>query len=178
MRDDAANKVRNGKNALPGRIWTHMRIPKNIKLPFEFAVMSFWGYTEDVNEKVDRNLVRQIIDHVGVDENNLFITKYDDRSDKGKLVKYTDWDFYVPKMSDAQKKAYAIHLMKSKDKHDATADFRTTRDRKIGQKLTNDKGVEMPLAQYRSMIYGENINRIVRNVLKEYIYKNTKRIIF
>jgi hypothetical protein len=68
--------------------------------------------------------------------------------------------------------------MNARDKHDATATFRTTRDKKIGQKLTNDKGVEMPVAQYMAMVRSENISRIIKNVLREYIYKDTKRIIF
>lgn len=184
MRDAAADKVRACKNALPGRIWTHIRTSNNAQ--FNFSVMSFWGYNSEVNNKVDRNLIKQIIDHVGVDENNLFITKFDDKRDQGTLVKYTEWNAYVPKMSDTQKKAYAIHLMKSKDKHNATSDFRTNRDRNIGKKLTNDKGQEMPVAQYRNIIYGENkkymnmkkqIIKLTEQDLHNIIKESVKRIL-
>jgi hypothetical protein len=70
--------------------------------------------------------------------------------------------------------------MNANDKYNATDGFRKTRDRLIGKKLTNDNGVEMPEAQYRSMIYGEGkkVENIIRNVLKEYIYKDRKIIIF
>jgi len=177
MRDAAANKVRWGKNALPGRIWTRINAIKKIKLPFNFSVMSFWGSNNEINEKIDSNLIRQIIDYVGVNENNLFITKYDDgKYDEGKLVRYVDWDFYIPKMSDAQKDIYAIHLMKSQDKRDATADFRNTRDRLIGKKLTNSKGVEMPLAQYKSMLSVESKKRqdsIIKEVINQYLKQKT-----
>jgi len=180
-RDDAVWELRKDKNYISGRIWSPMYTYKNIKLPFELSVISFWGFDGKTDKKIDGSLIRQIIDYVGADENNVLVVKFNDNHDSngyGKIYNYTDWDFYVPKMSDSQKDVYAVHLMKSKDKHDATADFRTNRDRKIGQKLTNDKGVEMPIAQYRNMIYSENINRIIKNVLKEYIDKNVKRIIF
>lgn len=176
MRDDAANKVRNGKNALPGRIWTHVRISKSVKLPFDISIISFWSYNSNINEKADRNLIRQIINDVGVDENNLFIAKFDDDNyGQGVLVKYANWDLYIPKMSDAQKNAYAIHLMNAKDKRNALTNFLRNRDRLIGKKLTNDKGVEMPVAQYRNMIYGENIkkqDRIIKEVINDYLKKN------
>ena len=46
--------------------------------------------------------------------------------------------------------------MNAEDKHDATSDFRSNRDRLIGQKLTDKNGVEMPLAKYYSMIRSES----------------------
>ena len=78
-------------------------------------------------------------------------------------------------MNERQKKARELHLMNAHDKHDATKDFRKNRDKKIGQKLTNDKGVEMPVAQYRNMIYGENnkkFGRIIREAINKYLKQN------
>ena len=46
--------------------------------------------------------------------------------------------------------------MNAEDKHDATSDFRSNRDRLIGKKLTDKNGVEMPLAKYHSMIRSES----------------------
>ena len=42
-----------------------------------------------------------------------------------------------------------------------TGGFRKTWDEKIGKKLTNDKGIEMPMSKYHNMIYKESKNIIV-----------------
>jgi hypothetical protein len=113
--------------------------------------------------------------------NNTYIAIVDNQDNSvGKLVKYDGGDIQLSTMSDKQREYYAIHLMNAHDKYDATTKFRKNRDRLIGKKLTNDNGIEMPVAQYKHMIYGEGkkVENIIRNVLKEYIYKDRKIIIF
>ncbi len=148
-----------------GRLWVEP----------ELSVLSFWGYCD----KVDKQLTDKILDEYAVNHNNTVVVSFNWENETV-AIPYNEWDGSLTKMDDNMKAKYAIHLMNAKDKNNATGDFRKTRDRLIGKKLTNDKGVEMPVAQYRSMVYaeGKKIENIIRNVLKEYIYKDRKIIIF
>ena len=148
-----------------GRLWVEP----------ELSVLSFWGYCD----KVDKQLTNIILDEYAVNHNNTVVVSFNWENETV-AIPYNEWDGSLTKMDDNVKAKYAIHLMNAKDKNNATGDFRKTRDRLIGKKLTNDKGVEMPVAQYRSMVYaeGKKIENIIRNVLKEYIYKDRKIIIF
>lgn len=146
-----------------------------VKPPFPYSVLSFWN--EDEEHTIDTKLVDELLAKYGIDKNKVLVASFEE-DDCGKIYPYTEWNFRITKANERQKDVRAMHLMNAHDKHDATTNFRANRDRKIGQKLTNDKGQEMPVAQYRSMIYSENINRIIRNVLREYIDKNAKGIIF
>jgi len=170
-RDKAVTELcRSDKNYIAGRIWIN-------ELNEKYSIISFWGSEVKNKSEINTNVINELLNKFGISKDFTIIVVFDE-TDKGKIVKYTKWNLYIPKMGKNQKNAYELHLMNSKDKHAATEDFRKNRDKKIGRKLTNDKGVEMPVAQYRSMIYSENINRIIRNVLKEYIDKNAKGIIF
>lgn len=48
---------------------------------------------------------------------------------------------------------HIAHMLPAKEKHEVTADFRNTRDKMWGQKLTKRDGSEMPMAQYRALKY-------------------------
>ena len=166
-----------------GRLWLEVereyadkgRHNGTIGVGMPYSVLAFWY--EDAPHTIDVNLVNEFLERCGVDKNQVLVASFENDG-YGKIYPYSEWNFKTSQANERQKEVRAMHLMNANDKHNATAGFRATRDRKIGQKLTNGKGQEMPVAQYRSMIYGENIHRIIRNVLKEYIYKNTKRIIF
>jgi len=59
------------------------------------------------------------------------------------------------------KKLQAIHLANARDKHEFFKDFRDTRDKLIGQKLTMSNGSEMPMAQYNALRYvDESVNNM------------------
>lgn len=147
----------------------------NAGIGIPYSILSFWN--GDTPNVIDINLVNELFEKYEVDKNKVLVVSFE-KDDYGKIYPYIEWNHNTPEASEKQKEARAIHLMNVKNKHNATSDFRATRDRKIGQKLTNDKGVEMSVAQYMAMVHSENINRIVKNVLKEYIDKNTERIIF
>lgn len=159
-----------------GRIWSSIDIEDGFSFPY--YVLAFWNnnYEGTINSK----LVDEFLSEQDIDKKEVLVVLWEDieGEETDCIMPYTEWNFKLARANERQKKARVLHLMNAHDKHNATADFRTTRDRRIGQKLTNDKGVEMPVAQYRSMIYSENINRIIRNVLREYIDKNAKGIIF
>jgi hypothetical protein len=163
-----------GDDSVDGRIY--LSINKTSNMPFNYTILSFWN---EHNKKINGNLVNQIIQKFNVSANNVLVACFTDGC-VGILTPLLEWDYYVPEGDDTQKNGYALHLMNAHDKHDATYDFRKARDGRIGKKLTNDSGVEMPVAQYRSMVYaeGKKIKSIIRNVLKEYIYKDRKIIIF
>lgn len=176
----ALQLINGNGNSVDGRIF--LTIKKDVKsnISFDYAVLSFWGGMDGEDQTLNGNVVNRILKKFNVSPNKVLVAVFDyDNWGEGKLIPYKEWDFYVPEMDEAQKDAYAIHLMNASKKHDATSDFRAARDRKIGKKLTNDKGDEMTVAQYRNMIYSESkIRKIVKNVLKEYLYKKTKRVIF
>ena len=68
-------------------------------------------------------------------------------------------------------------MLDSNEKHKLTKDFRNTRDSRIGKKLTDNQGNEMPVAKYRSMIYQESVKRMniliteeqYRRLIREYV---------
>ena len=61
--------------------------------------------------------------------------------------------------------AEILHLMSPEQKKNATSDFRLTRDKLLGKKLTMSNGKEMPMAQYRALRY------VDENVIKESVDK-------
>ena len=157
-----------------GRVWVNTHFSNNET----HTVITFW-WASYGSLNIDGKLVEKLLNKLGADKNNVLVVSFEDE-DFGTVYQYNDWKFSIPEASDEQRKIYATHLMNAHDKHNATDGFRKTRDRLIGKKLTNDNGVEMPEAQYKSMIYGEGkkVENIIRNVLKEYIYKDRKIIIF
>ena len=159
-RDEALRKLYRAPDSAAGRIW---REPKSmygqpnseqIKTP----VISFWC-DENGLKKVDLSVMDELLGKLGIGKDNVLVVTFDDNG-HGEVSEYGNWNPEIKQMGEKQKEIYALHLMNAKNKHNATSDFRATRDRKIGQKLTNDKGVEMPMAQYRSMLYQENKKKI------------------
>lgn len=148
----------------------------NKNVPFPYYIMCFW-WGKDGDLHLDKKIVDKLVKKLSKGNvNNVLVVSFND-DDYGKVYSYNNWIGKVSKADEKQKEIYNLHLMGADTKHDATSDFRTNRDRKIGQKLTNDKGVEMPVAQYMAMVHSENIKRIVKNVLKEYIDKDSKKLI-
>ena len=120
---------------------------------FPYSVLSFWN---DENEHIiDCDIIDKLLDDYGIDSSDVLVASFND-SDYGSMYSYDEWSFEVEEANERQKEARAIHLMNAEDKHDATSDFRSNRDRLIGKKLTDKNGVEMPLAKYYSMIRSES----------------------
>ena len=157
----------------PGRLWLKINQRKK-SADFPYSIISFWWGSEE--HIVDSHLVDELLAKFHLDGELVLVASFEEK-DYGKVYPYKEWSFKVSKANDSQKEVLAAHLMNAKNKHNATSDFRATRDRNIGKKLTNDKGVEMPVAQYMAMIRSENIKRIIRNVIKEYIHKGNKKMI-
>ena len=146
---EKASKLIEDDKRINGRIFTKI----DAKIPFNFSVISFWG--GDKAKEIDNGLFQKLLRKFNISENNLLVAVFD-KGYEGKLIPYAEWSKSISENDDYQKQAYAIHLMNSRDKRNATDDFRRVRDRKIGRKLTNDKGEEMPMAKYRSMVYAES----------------------
>ena len=141
----------------------------NYSTSFRYQVISFWG---DANKDrvISKVAVEKIIKNFNVSENNLLVAVFTSGAD-GELVPYNEWKGSLSAMDDVQKQGRAIHLMNSRDKRNATDDFRRVRDRKIGRKLTNDKGEEMPMAKYRSL-FPENKQYKINKQMGQHIKLN------
>jgi hypothetical protein len=110
------------------------------------------------------------------------------------LVKFKDWldksatlemyrggNITLSNMSNSQREQYILHLMNAHDKHDATTNFRTIRDNAIyspRERAAAKAFGSDTMAAYYNAVHTENISKIVKSVLKEYIYKDRKIIIF
>lgn len=165
--------IRKYEDCAFGRLWFKIELERGFSFPYH--ILAFWP--ENNERIIDTKLVEKFFSDYGVDKNKVLVVLWEDieGEETDCIMPYTEWNFKLARANERQKKARELHLMNAHDKHNATSDFRNTRDRKIGQKLTNDKGVEMPVAQYRSMIYGENKNRlgrIIREVINQYLRKN------
>ena len=167
------DNVRENENYAFGRLWfsinQHARNNYDEIPHFPYSILAFWY--EDNEHIIDVKLVDKFLSKYLIDKSLVLVSSFE-KDDYGTLYPYSEWNFKIAKANKRQKKVRAIHLMNAQDKYDATSDFRTIRDRKIGKKLTNDKGVEMPVAQYRSMIYAENKkrqDRIIKEVINRYL---------
>ena len=176
-----SKKIKGSKEILFGRIWANIKSDGTFNEIFNgYSILVFWNCFTDM-KVVSGILMDELFTKLGVDRNHVILARFDDWfGHSATLEMYRGGDITLSEMTPGQKEQYTLHLMNAHDKHDATSDFRKTRDERIGKKLTNDNGVEMPVAQYRSMVYaeGKKIKSIIRNVLKEYIYKDRKIIIF
>ena len=145
--------------------------------PFDYTLISFWGDLSGKDRYVNKSVMNKLLSYFNIPQDKVLIVQIGSNY-TGRLIPLKEWNNIVPGANKKQKEAYMMHLMKAQDKHDATAAFRLARDKKIGQKLTNSKGEEMPLAQYRSMIYQESKkrNNIIKNVIKEYRIKKMNGI--
>ena len=142
--DDLRNELEMIDDYELGRLWLGYEDIPNM--------LSFWGN----GNSVDKRLIDEFLSSHDVDRNNTFVVCIENTNEETPVKPYNEWRGELTIMNDSMKNIYAIHLMNAKNKHNATGDFRKTRDAKIARKLTNDKGEEMPLAKYRSMIYSES----------------------
>jgi hypothetical protein len=120
---------------------------------FPYSVLTFWSGDEE--KLVNKELIEKLLSDYGIDKSEVLVAPFNE-GDYSSMYSYDEWSFEVEKANERQKKARAIHLMNAEDKHDATSDFRSNRDKLIGKKLTDKNGVEMPLAKYYSMIRSES----------------------
>ena len=158
--EKASKLIEDGKH-VNGRIFTK----PNSKIPFNFSIISFWG--GDKAKEMDDKLIKKLLSKFNVSENNLLIAVFNN-GNEGELIPYAEWSGSVSKMDDRQKQMYAIHLMNSRDKRKATDGWMRIVNRKIGKKLTNSKGEEMPMAKYRSL-FPENKQYKINKQMKKHI---------
>lgn len=153
------------RNSIDGRIW----VSAKFKL-FNYAVVCFWGSNYNGNVKP---YIYELANKLKVNTNKIIVISgtIDEMS---KPVLLSDWDGNIHSLSKEEEEHKNIHMMGAKDKHDNTGKFRQSRDSKIGKKLTNDKGVEMPMAQYHNMIYQESKNIVISESQYRRIFKEGK----
>ena len=154
-----------------GRLWLKIN-DRGRNNDFPYAVLSFWWGSEE--HMVNSRLVDELLQIVNVGRKSVLVASFEE-NDYGKMYPYSEWSFKISKANDKQKEVLATHLMNAKDKYNATSDFRSNRDRVIYTPRERAFGT---MAAYHNATRAENIDRIIKSVLKEYIYKDTKRIIF
>lgn len=137
---------RNYEDAILGRIWVSAKSNE-----FNYALVAFWGTN---NTTVDcKPYVLEVAKSLKVNPNKIVvIVGYEGEMN---IQTMQEWNGYAHEATEEEQQAQNLHMMNAKDKYDNTSDFRQTRDRKIGEKLSNDKGQEMPFAQYHNLIYQE-----------------------
>jgi hypothetical protein len=94
---------------------------------------------------------------------------------------YRGGDITLSEMTPGQKEQYTLHLMNAHDKYNATAGYRAIRDNAIyspRERAAAKAFGSDTMAAYHNAVRSENISNIVKSVLKEYIYKDRKFIIF
>ena len=126
---------------IDGRVWVNIRLastPNKI-----FTIFAFW---DTDNEKISM-LTEMVAKQLNLLNTDIYIANLTEP--------YILFHAGSPINTEIQDNSqeHAIHLMNQKDKRSATADFRNTRDRLLGQKLTMSNGKEMPMAQYRALKY-------------------------
>lgn len=163
------SKLNRNKDYIAGRIWT------NIKSLSGYSILTFWS-TESDAKVVDGKLINKLLTKLNIDRERVIFANFNEPLGwEAKVSLYKGGDIVLSEMTPNQEKQYELHLMNAHDKHDATTDFRTIRDN--AKYIPREKAAGS-MAAYHAMVHTENIKRIVRNVLKEYIYKETKKIIF
>jgi hypothetical protein len=155
-----------------GRLWV-----SPIK-DFPYHIITFWG-NKDYNQlKSIKPQIDKVCNDAGVDKSMVLIGCGEDEGEWYSYpILYDEWTGNVGKMSDEQQKQKKLHMLDANEKHKQTKDFRNTRDSRIGKKLTDNQGNEMPVAKYRSMIYQESVKRMniliteeqYRRLIKEYV---------
>lgn len=118
----------------------------------DFNILTCWG---GMNPQKMSELADDMMEHCNVDITNMFYV-YEPPRDTIQVIKVKDYiggnDKKETEVDDAKQRA--LHLLKAKDKWNATNDFRYTRDKRNAEKLGN-----MPMAQYHSLIYQESVER-------------------
>lgn len=140
-----------------GRIWVRAKSNE-----FNYVIVVFWGtsktnenykpYVEEVVRKLKVNPLKVVI------ASQLKSSPYDDNNNMmmSQPILLQDWNGTIHQLTNMEQEKKNLHMMNAMDKHNNTDEFRKSRDKKIGKKLTNDKGEEMPMAKYHSLIYQEN----------------------
>ena len=102
-----------------------------------------------------RELADDMLMDCGVDITEMFYV-YQPPRDRIQVIKVKDFIGQSEKKETEvdDKNQKELHLLKAKDKWNATNDFRYTRDKKNAEKLG-----KMPMAQYHSLIYQESVER-------------------
>lgn len=138
------------RDSIEGRIWVSAKCNE-----FNYAVISFWGCKNDYNVKPQ---VGDVIKKLRVNPAKVVIVAESDWDGEEitKPILFSEWNGRIHQTNEEEQKAKELHMMSAKEKHDNTGNFRRLRDKKIGQKLTNDKGEEMPMAKYHNLIYQES----------------------
>ena len=152
--------------SIDGRIWVKAKSNE-----FNYAVVSFWGVNISINAKP---YIYELADKLNVNPSKIVVVYEADSDLSGDMsepVLLSDWNGNVHSLSQEEGEQRNIHMMNAKEKHDNTSNFRKSRDSKIGKKLTNDKGVEMPMAQYHNMIYQESKNIVISESQYRRIFK-------
>lgn len=160
-----ANKVIDDESGIYGRIWVGAKVNE-----FNHALVLFWGNINENEEKTNcKDKIYELTRKLKVNPDKVVIgVEFKYRIFK--LVPLNGWNGTVHEMSDNEKEALNIHLMNSDEKMKQTKGFRDLRDKKIGKKLTNDKGDEIPMAKYHNLIYQENF-RNKNAIISEKQYK-------
>lgn len=145
---DAEDKTK----SVCGRIWVSAKVNE-----FNHSVVGFWG--DYCGNKNCKPYVYEVAKKLKVDPNKIVIAV--DYHDNIKITPLSEWDGVIHKASEIENQKRNLHIMKAREKHDSTEDFRNSRDKKLGKKLIDDSGKEMPMAQYHNLLYQENKNIIV-----------------
>ena len=154
-----------------GRIWVKAK-----RNEFNYAVVAFWG--RGVSDDTDyKPYVYEIARKLKVNPGKIVISVSSVDEPSTGYVPLSQWNGLVRVETDNERENRQLHMMGAREKHDNTGDFRNTRNKKIGQKLTNSKGEEMPMAQYHSMIYQEDKKQDSKNniVITESQYRRLFR---
>ena len=122
-----------------------------------FTIFAFW-------DRRDVDSVQQAINTI-VKEKGLSNTQIYVANGYYEMIPFNSFTPLDLQSSDDDKKFQIMHLMKSKDKQEATSDFRNTRDKLLGRKLMNQKiGQEMPMAQYNALRRVEESKELLQEI--------------
>jgi hypothetical protein len=120
-----------------GRVWR--LIPDANRTPSN--VFSFWS----IGKEMDAGLVKLVVDMVvkalHIEDQPIYIASGSD------VVPYENVGVDIADNGNV----YASHLLPPEKKREATSDFRSARDSRLGKKLTMSNGSEMTMAQYRAL---------------------------
>lgn len=118
----------------------------------EYNILTCWG---GVNPQNMSELADDMLRDGGVDITEMFYV-YQPPRERIQVIKVKDFigQSENKEIEVDDKKQKELHLLKAKDKWNATNDFRYTRDKKNAEKLG-----KMPMAQYHSLIYQESVER-------------------
>jgi hypothetical protein len=150
---------------IKGRIWAGIKTDK-----FNYSLVSFWG--GDTNEDL-RPYVYELANKLKVNASKIVVVaKIGSFGDKdiSMPVPLSQWNGTLHQLTSNEIYQKNLHMMDSGEKMKNTEGFRDIRGKKLGKKLTDSNGNEMPMAKYHSMIYQES-RRPVTVTISESQYK-------